>query len=129
VGISEPGTLRGELGRRAEQLALDYLLGRRLRLIERNFRSRFGEIDLVMVDGDCLVFVEVRYRRASRFGSASASVDRHKQRKLIQAASLYISGRRRCADQTTRFDVVAIDGGNDAVPRVQWIKDAFRPGD
>ena len=105
-----------------ESLALEHLLAHRLVLVERNYRCRLGEIDLIMRDGSALVFVEVRYRRLSRFGGATASVDARKQRKLVRTAEHYLSGRRDVP--ACRFDVVAVGGELDA-PRLAWLRSAF----
>lgn len=108
-------------------MALDYLRARHLRLITRNFRCRLGEIDLVMLDDECLVFVEVRYRKAGQFASAVESVDARKQRKLALAAAVFLSRKRHYTNYPVRFDVVAIDAVDNATPRLEWITDAFRP--
>lgn len=79
-----------------------------------------------MLDGDCLVFVEVRYRRHSRYPGAAASVDRHKQRRLALAAAVFARSRRQWSNVRMRFDVVAFDGEEAAM---HWLRDAFRPGD
>ncbi|HSG58175.1 MAG TPA: YraN family protein [Woeseiaceae bacterium] len=112
------------LGAAAEELACRYLVDQGLRPIERNFRCRLGEIDLVLLDSRCLVFAEVRYRHSDRFVAAGLTVDYHKQKKLIRTAALYLARRPRFANHTVRFDVVAIEGKN-----VNWIRDAFRPAD
>lgn len=117
----------GTVGRRAEQSAFDYLLKRGLTPVARNFRSRGGEIDLIMQDGDCLAFIEVRFRTSTRFAEASHTVDRRKQRKLIRTAALFVARNTRFRLSTMRFDVVAVVG-EDAID-IQWIVDAFRPGD
>lgn len=109
----------GGLGGVKEQLAVDYLQGRGLRLLARNHRCRQGEIDLVMRDGDIIVFVEVRYRGSSRFGTPAESVDWHKQRRLIAAAGHYL--QKNPSVLPCRFDVVAIS----AQDRLEWIQDAF----
>jgi putative endonuclease len=106
-------------GAQAEQQALDYLLAQGLRLVERNFRCRGGEIDLIMREGEQLVFVEVRYRRSARYGGALASVDRRKQGRLITAALHYLQRHRTAG--ATRFDVVALEGETP----VQWVRNAF----
>jgi putative endonuclease len=93
-----------------------------LRLRASNVRYRFGELDLVMDDGDTLVFVEVRYRRGDGFGGGSASVDARKQQRLARAASMYLAAHPPLARRPCRFDVVAL-GGADGV---HWIRDAFR---
>ena len=109
-------------GRQAETLAWEYLQSRGLRLLQRNYRSRRGEIDLVLQDQDSLVFVEVRYRREARFGSAAESVDRRKQSKLIACAQHYMQAYPGMARQPCRFDVVSVDGSGDSI---EWIRDAF----
>jgi putative endonuclease len=95
-------------------------LGRQgLRLIRRNHRCRFGEIDLVMRDETCLVFVEVRFRRSSRFGAPAETVDLRKQRRLAAAAQHYLQAHPSVLP--CRFDVVAISGSE----RIEWLKNAF----
>ncbi|MCW8125610.1 YraN family protein [Microbulbifer halophilus] len=110
----------GELGARMEESAARHLQRAGLKIKARNYRCRHGEIDLIARDGDTLVFVEVRYRRSSRYGSASATVDARKQRKLLATADSYLQQHR--LDCPCRFDVVAIEGdaGN-----IQWIENAF----
>lgn len=111
---------RAERGRLAEQQAIDYLTAMGLSLVERNYRCRMGEIDLVMRDGATTAFVEVRYRRSSSHGTAAETVDARKQQRLIRAAGHYLL-YRKTGGGATRFDVVAIDG--DSPPR--WIRGAF----
>ena len=96
-----------------------------MRPVERNYRCRHGEIDLIMLDGDCLVFVEVRFRSTGAFSSATTTVDRRKQRKLIKTAEMYIATRQGCATTTARFDVVGVDGRAQGNRTVEWIRDAF----
>ena len=108
----------------AEALACDYLLAQGLALVERNFRSRHGEIDLVMQDRDSLVFIEVRYRRQSRYGSGAESVDRRKQAKITACARHFIQCHPRSADRPCRFDVMAVSGDL-LQPEIEWIRDAF----
>lgn len=110
---------RRALGAEKERLAERFLAARGLRLVARNHRCRYGEIDLVMRDAGILVFVEVRFRRSSRFGTPVETVDRHKQRRLIAAAQHYLSVHP-CA-LPCRFDVLGI-GGRD---EIQWVRDAF----
>jgi putative endonuclease len=113
----------GETGRDAETLACNFLRARGLALVERNYRSRFGEIDLIMDDRDCLIFVEVRYRRQAGYGSGAESVDPRKQARLIACARHYLMRHPLAARRPCRFDVVAIGGG--ARPAIEWIADAF----
>lgn len=116
-------------GSRWEQAAEAFLQRRGLRSLTRNFHSRFGEIDLVMLDGRVLVFVEVRYRQADRFGSGADSVDWTKQRKLVSAARYYLRRHPEAAERPCRFDVVSIGGGGSGGDaQVNWIRDAFDAG-
>ncbi|MGB5260959.1 MAG: YraN family protein [Gammaproteobacteria bacterium] len=109
-------------GRTAEELACRYLLQRGLVLLDRNYHCRRGEIDLILRDTDTLVFVEVRYRRQGRFGSAAESVDWHKQKRLTACARHYLQARLPAARKDCRFDVVAIDGPDQTIA---WIRNAF----
>jgi putative endonuclease len=115
---------RGERGRAAEARACRFLEERGLQLVDRNYRSRHGEIDLVMRDGRCMVFVEVRYRGNPRFAGGAETVDRRKQSKLAATAMQYLQTHPGAAAQPARFDVVAIDveGGTD---RLHWVRNAF----
>lgn len=104
-------------GAEAEAQAARHLEARGLAVVERNFRVRGGEIDLVCRDGATTVFVEVRLRTRSDFGGAAASITAEKQRRLIMAARHWLArhGERPC-----RFDAVLLDG-----ERIEWIRDAF----
>ena len=95
-------------------------------LIERNYRCRFGEIDLIMREPGCLVFVEVRYRGSASFSSPLLTVDARKQAKIRRSASAWLASRPHFADESVRFDVVAIAGTTDAPLTIQWVRDAFR---
>jgi len=117
------------LGFDAEQLADKFLKRQGLVPVTRNFRCRLGEIDLIVRDGDAIVFVEVRYRASNRFSRAGLTVDIHKQRKLIRTAALFTSQRSKYANCVMRFDVVAIDADEHGKKTIDWIKDAFRPAD
>ena len=105
-------------GRRWEQGAQAYLERRGLRLVEANFRCKGGEIDLVMRDGEALVFVEVRQRADRSHGGAAASVGPAKVRRLVRAAQVYL--QRLPHMPACRFDVVAIDA--DAIT---WLRNAI----
>jgi len=115
-------------GDQIEAAARDFLLGQGLRAVAANANYRFGELDLVMLDGGTLVFVEVRYRRGSRFGGGAASVDAGKRRKLVKAAQAFLLAHPRLADMPCRFDVVDA-GGDPAAPAFDWLRDAFRADD
>ncbi len=115
-----------EKGTHYELEALRYLQKNGLSLLEKNFRTRFGEIDLVMLDSECLTCVEVRYRTANRFSNASDTIDEVKQMKIIQAAEYFLCKKPHHADRIVRFDVVAFDGGEKSPDRIRWLQDAFR---
>ena len=107
-------------GKLAETLGADYLRRRGLRLIERNYSCRLGEIDLILADGPALVFVEVRLRRNLEFGGAAASITAAKRQRILRAARHYLSGR---PERPCRFDVILLDALDP--DRIEWIKDAF----
>lgn len=107
-------------GNLAEALAADYLQVRGLRLIERNYSCRLGEIDLILADGPALVFAEVRLRRSADYGGAAASVTAAKRQRILRAARHYLSGR---PERPCRFDVIVLDALDP--DRIEWIKDAF----
>ena len=121
---SEP---TGIVGDRAETLALSFLVSKGLKPVARNFRCRGGEIDLIMLDGDCLTFIEVRYRNSTRFSAPGPTVDFRKQGKIVRTAGMFLNTQRRFANHSMRFDIVAISG--DGSSPVEWIRDAFRPRD
>jgi putative endonuclease len=108
-------------GALAELWAVRYLQKQGLKLIVRNFRGRFGEIDLIMQDGASLVFIEVRLRRNTGFGGAAASIDRHKQQRIIRTAHQYLSELARTPP--CRFDAVLMDDAEGL--NAQWLKNAF----
>ncbi len=105
-------------GQVAEAQALAYLQERGLSLVERNFRCKTGEIDLIMRDRATLVFVEVRKRQSSRYGGAMASVTVAKQARLVSAAQFYL--QRYNAMPPCRFDVVAMEGDS-----MHWLQNAI----
>jgi len=112
-------------GDHAELMACRYLKRHGLRLLTRNFHCRRGEIDLVMRDGDSLVFVEVRYRQQTRFGHAAETVTRAKQSRIIHCARYYMTVHQNWNMQA-RFDVVAMEGKLDDVT-FEWFANAFQP--
>jgi putative endonuclease len=108
-------------GQAGEDRALDYLTDQGLTLVERNFRCKVGEIDLVMRHNDSLVFVEVRRRESLDYGGATASVTPAKQRRMVRAAQFYLLRYRQLP--LCRFDVVAIDGKG-----LRWLRNAIVEG-
>jgi len=120
------GSSTRERGNRAEEQACRFLVHRGLRLVARNFRCHRGEIDLVMQEGEQLVFVEVRLRRHQGFGGGLESVTFTKQQRIIRAAGYFLQTHTAWADHACRFDVVALSGPRTTT--VTWIKDAFSTG-
>lgn len=116
----------GSVGREAEALARDYLKSHGLRHIASNYRCRMGEIDLIMLDGNCLVFAEVRFRQANPYSSAAGSVDYLKQGKIMRTAAVFLAHHPLYCDSIVRFDVVGLDREGRRTS-VSWIRDAFRP--
>jgi len=117
-------TSRQHTGETAENEACKHLQQHGLQLLERNYRCRQGEIDLIMRDGNCTVFIEVRFRSNSRFCSGAESVDQHKQRKIITTASYYLQQHSQLARQPARFDVISMAQPGD--DNIDWIRDAFQ---
>lgn len=109
---------RADIGRSAEDAAAALLTAKGMSVVEKNFRAKVGEIDLVLRDGEEIVFVEVRARASASFGGAAASVGGAKRRKLIKAAQLWLQARSWAGP--CRFDVVALDAG-----RIEHIPAAF----
>ena len=103
-----------------ENLAAAFLERQGLRILERNYRCRFGEIDIVATDGAALVFVEVRARRSDDFGGAAGSITAVKRGRLVAAARHYLAARG--SDRACRFDVVLVQGSE---RKVEWLTDAF----
>lgn len=95
-----------------------------LTTVTRNFTCRVGELDLVMLDRGTLVFVEVRFRRSARFGSAVETIGPTKQKRILRAAQVYLSRHRQFAEHPCRFDVVGLSG-DPSSPAVDWIAGAF----
>jgi len=102
------------LGAQAEQLACDWLIKRGLVLKDRNFRTKYGEIDLIMQGGDCLIFVEVRYRKNSNYGSAEESVTAKKCQRFKAAAQGYLLAKGYDSNTAIKFDVLAISPSSES---------------
>lgn len=115
----------GKIGQSAEQLAITYLKKQNCKLYHQNFRCKAGEIDLIVQDGNSLVFVEVRYRRQENFGTAAETVNHTKQAKLIKTAQWYLLHQKRDPQTVCRFDVISVTGDLEQDPQIQWIKNAF----
>ncbi len=108
----------GDLG---EKLALEYLQNKGLKLVRKQYRSRFGECDLIMRDKDVLVFVEVRYRKSSVFCLPEETINYKKQQRLLKTAEYFLFNH---PTSDCRMDVVAISGQEPNF-KITWIPDAF----
>ncbi|MDT0605107.1 YraN family protein [Thalassotalea castellviae] len=114
-----------ELGDFWELYAERYLTDNGLCLLSKNFHSRQGEIDLIMKENDCFVFVEVKYRKNNQFGGAISAVSQQKQQKIIKTATFFLQQQNLNEYNTAcRFDIVAIEGDANK-PKIQWLKNAF----
>lgn len=111
-----------EIGFSAELKARAYLIKQGLKWVASNYRCRFGEIDLVMRDGDCTIFVEVRTRSSILYGGALASVTDKKQKKLLKTASYYLISNKMNENYPIRFDILSFEG---IPPQIEWVKNAF----
>jgi putative endonuclease len=117
-----------ERGAAVEAAARDHLLRAGLVAVTANANYRVGELDLVMRDGELLVFVEVRYRAGGQFGGGAMSITTAKRRRLVQAASAFLAAHPRLGQAGCRFDVIDASGDPSA-PTLAWLRDAFRADD
>jgi len=111
-------------GHYGEDIAAAYLQQKGYSIVERNYRKRFGELDIIAEDGEVLVFVEVKTRSSTRFGSPFEAVDSRKQRKMSRIALAYLNSRK-LFDRSARFDVVAVMLHKGSLPEVEIVQDAF----
>lgn len=114
---------RAARGLRAESTALRWLKKRGLVPVMRNYRCRYGELDLIMQDQSTLVIVEVRARAEASYVSPALSIDHRKQGKIIRASEYFLQQYPTHADKAVRFDVIAIIG--DQENSIEWLRDAF----
>ncbi len=119
------GKISYQRGRWAEQTALEYLLNNKLKLLDRNFRSPFGEIDLIMQDKDIILFIEVRYRSNNYFHTALESINKKKCERIILTSQKYLTDNRSASRLDCRFDVITLSGQQEC-PMIKWIKNAFQ---
>lgn len=115
---------RIELGKIGEALALKYLKRHGYKILEQNYRSQFGEIDIIAKDKEILTFIEVKTRKSSEFGLPQESVDIHKQRQIAKVALIYLA-KRNIEEIDCRFDIVAITSLLGQKPKIELIKNAF----
>ncbi len=108
-------------GAQAEQLAAQFLQQHGLKLLQSNYRCRFGEIDLICQHHDTLVFVEVRLRSHAGFGGAAASIDARKKAKLVRSAQHYLAALAHIPP--CRFDAILMQSTD--IHGIEWVKNAF----
>lgn len=113
-----------DFGKQGEEIAVKYLTDKGYEILERNWRNRHKEIDIIAKDGKDLVIVEVKTRKSNSYGEPDLAVNKQKQRLLIYAANAYIY--RNNLDTDTRFDIISIVF-NDGKPVIDHIEDAFLP--
>ena len=112
-------------GRQAEDWVSVHVTQHNLQIITRNYRSHYGEIDIIAWDQETLVFIEVRYRTPQGYGSALESVTRAKQRRIIRTAQYFLLEKQWGEKYPCRFDVIAIEPTAFG-QEIQWIRGAFQ---
>lgn len=108
-----------EVGNRYESIAVAFLEKHGFRIIERNYFTRIGEIDIIALEGDCLCFAEVKYRATSDFGYPSEAVNKRKQKRIVSVAQIYMKSKDLCGKEY-RFDVIEILGNE-----IRLIRNSF----
>lgn len=115
---------RKEIGNQAEQVAQQYLEANGFSFLDKNFSCRQGEIDLIMLDKNTIVFVEVKYRKNNTFSYIEESINHAKQKRLIHTSLMYLQKHPKYCDYQARFDVILITNTNDNA-EIKWISNAF----
>ena len=116
-----------EVGSLIEDKACYYLKQKGLKLLSRNFLCKQGEIDLIMQDKTDLVFVEVRYRHSDAYGDGVESIAPYKQKRIINAAHIYLNKYKISQEVGCRFDVLAVSSAiQHHKLKIDWIQDAFQ---
>ncbi len=118
-------SFKRKIGNSAEDLALNYLLAKKLKLIKRNYLTKLGEIDIIMTDKDTLVFIEVRFKKSNNFGFAFETINKAKQDRIIKTAQHFLQNNSKYKNFICRFDVININY-NLKYNNVDWIIDAFQ---
>jgi len=122
--LSGKGHANAGIGSRGEELATAFLVRNGLKIVERNFRCKGGEVDIIARDGKTIVFIEVKSRRTLTYGVPQLAVTDFKQRQISKAALTWLS-KNRLHDSPARFDVIAILLENDYSHQIEHIKNAF----
>ena len=113
-----------ESGKKAEALALEYLQRQGLKIIVQNWQCLYGEIDLIMEQDKQLHFIEVRFRKQTKWGLSQETVNHVKQQKLIKTAMLFLQRHQQHAIKHCQFDIIAINGDLD-INNITWLANAF----
>lgn len=122
------------IGEQTEKIAANYLTAKGLVFINKNFQCKLGEIDLIMREGQHLVFVEVRYRKSQQFGGAAASISQKKQQRCLRTAEYYLQKNSQWMNFPCRFDVILLSQKTNShtqfndendILHIDWIKNAF----
>lgn len=111
-------------GKQAEEQALNFLQQYGLQPLEKNYRTARGEIDLIMLDDETIVFIEVRARSNDVYMKPLESIDHRKTQRIIYASNHYLQRQKMSNDNSCRFDIVVLTGNNNR-PKIEWIKNAF----
>ena len=118
-------TRRQQIGKRAEELAAQFLREAGCEILQCNFRRRLGELDIIARHDGVLLLAEVRTRATSAYGGAAASVDRRKQQRITRTARALLQQRRDLAALPVRFDVIVVKNPESSTPAIEWIQHAF----
>ena len=118
-------TAKQQQGYRAQNYACDYLQKKGLILLTHNFRSKFGEIDLIMRDDDTIVFIEVRYRSSEHYGGAIESINQAKQKRIRRTANLYLQKHDPDERYCWRYDWVGVSTLPNGKFTLEWIENAW----
>jgi putative endonuclease len=116
---------RQQIGRVAEDAAVQYLESQGLAILLRNYRRRLGELDVIAQKHDVLIIVEVRTRASDSYGGAAASIGVRKQRRIVRATSQLLQQRKDLASLRIRFDVIVVRNPTAPNPGIEWIQHAF----
>ena len=122
--MAKPKRSNLDTGRLGEDIVTEYLQGNGVRILERNIRTEYGEIDILGEEGDCLVFAEVKTRRTKRFGFPETSVNISKQTHMTNSAIAYLQETDNL-NRTWRIDVISVNMSGDKKPVIEWFKNAI----
>ena len=111
-------------GLQYESLAKKHLQKQGLTLFLQNYHSRFGEIDLVMLDGNTVCFIEVKYRKSLNFGGAASAISYSKKQKIIKTAQIFMRENQKLANRAMRFDALILQQIDQDIS-INWIQNAF----